>query len=156
MKFWKIETRIDGVRSVKRLQSLREYFDVYNIDYSKEEVEVEHKPNPVVNYSRIEKEGIGLDSQVIQTEKGTSYESIAGMILRDKNYIIEYDTWTVQEVVERIYEEFEIRNWEGKVLQFSEDLYTQNNLLPKDKIRDIILKSMKMLVSKAINSLRKT
>lgn len=136
-----IETRIIS-EAIKTGDRSKYHFDVYNLDYTKEEVEVEHKPNPVVNYSRIEKEGIKLDSQVIQTEKGTSYESIAGKDIRDKNYVIEYGTWTVQEVVDRIYEEFEIRDWEGRILQLGEDQYTQNNLPPKEKIRGIILKSM--------------
>ena len=137
-----IETRIisevlkTGVRS-------KYNFDVYNLDYTKEEVEVSHKPNPVVNYSRIEKEGIKLDSQVIETEKGTTYESIAGGAVRDKNYLIEYGTWTVDEIVERIYEEFEIRDWEGRILQLGKEHYTQNKLPPKEKIKEIILKSMK-------------
>jgi len=136
-----IETRITS-EIVKNGDRSKYHFDVYNLDYTKEEVEIEHKPNPVVNYSRIEKEGIKLDSQVIQTEKGTSYESIAGKDIREKNYVIEYGTWTVQEVVDRIYEEFEIRDWEGRILKLGEEQYTQNNLPPKEKIREIILKSM--------------
>lgn len=157
-----IETRIIS-EAIKTGERAKYHFDVYNLDYTKEEVEVEHKPNPVVNYSRIEKEGIKLDSQVIQTEKGTSYESIAGKDIRDKNYIIEYGTWTVQEVVDRIYEEFEIRDWEGRILQLGEEQYTQNNLPPKEKIREIILKSMKnvgikgdQIIEKNVNKILNT
>ena len=111
-----IETRIFS-EVIKNGDRAKYNFSVYNLDYTKEEVEVEHQPNPVVNYSRIEKEGIKLDSQVIQTEKGTSYESIGGKDVRDKNYVIEYGTWTVQEVVDRIYEEFEIRDWDFYIEQ---------------------------------------
>ena len=136
-----IETRIIS-EIIKTGARVKYNFDVYNLDYTKEEVEVAHKPNPVVNYSRIEKEGIKLDSQVIETEKGTSYESIGGGVIRDKNYLIEYNTCTVQEIVDRIYEEFEIRDWEGRVLQLGEEKYTQNNLPPKEKIKEIIRKSM--------------
>lgn len=157
-----IETRIIS-EIVKNGDRSKYHFDVYNLDYTKEEVEVEHKPNPVVNYSRIEKEGIKLDSQVIQTEKGTSYESIAGKDIREKNYIIEYGTWTVQEVVDRIYEEFEIRDWEGRILKLGEEQYTQNNLPPKEKIREIIFKSMKnvgikgdQIIEKNVNKILNT
>ncbi len=120
---------------------LKHHFDLHNLNYTRIEVEVEHRPNPVVNYSRIEEEGIKLESQVTQVEKGTSYESIEGRV-RDKKYIIEYETRTVQEVVDRIYGEFEIRDWEGRILRLGEERYTQNNLPPKEKIRKIILKSM--------------
>ena len=157
-----IETRI--VSEIVKIGNRSKYhFDVYNLDYTKEEVEVEHTPNPVVNYSRIEKEGIKLDSQVIQTEKGTSYESIAGKDIREKNYVIEYGTWTVQEVVDRIYEEFEIRDWEGRILKLGKEQYTQNNLPPKEKIREIILKSMKnvgikgdQIIEKNVNKILNT
>lgn len=157
-----IETRIIS-EIIKNGDRAKYHFDVYNLDYTKEEIEVEHKPNPVVNYSRIEKEGIKLDSQVIQTEKGTSYESIAGKDIREKNYVIEYGTWTVQEVVDRIYEEFEIRDWEGRILKLGEEQYTQNNLPPKEKIREIILKSMKnvgikgdQIIEKNVNKILNT
>lgn len=157
-----IETRVIS-EVIKKGDRAKYHFDVYNLDYTKEEVEVEHKPNPVVNYSRIEKEGIKLDSQVIQTEKGTSYESIAGKDIRDKNYVIEYGTWSVQDVVDRIYEEFEIRDWEGRILQLGKEQYTQNNLPPKEKIREIILKSMKnvgikgdQIIEKNVNKILNT
>jgi type III restriction enzyme len=157
-----IETRIES-EIIKSGDRNKYHFDVYNLDYTKEEIEVEHKPNPVVNYSRIEKDGIKLDSQVTQTEKGTSYESVVGKDIREKNYLIEYETWSVQSVVDRIYEEFEIRDWEGKILQLGEEQYTQNNLPPKDKIRDIIVKSMKnvgikgdQIIEKNVNKILNT
>lgn len=157
-----IETRVIS-EVIKKGDRAKYHFDVYNLDYTKEEVEVEHKPNPVVNYSRIEKEGIKLDSQVIQTEKGTLYESIAGKDTRDKNYVIEYGTWSVQDVVDRIYEEFEIRDWEGRILQLGKEQYTQNSLPPKEKIREIILKSMKnvgikgdQIIEKNVNKILNT
>lgn len=157
-----IETRLIS-EIIKKGERAKYHFDVYNLDYTKEEVEVEHKQNPVVNYSRIEKEGIKLDSQVVQSEKGTSYESIAGKDIRDKNYVIEYGTWSVQDVVERIYEEFEIRDWEGRILQLGKEQYTQNKLPPKEKIREIILRSMKnvgikgdQIIEKNVNKILNT
>lgn len=83
--------------------------------------------------------------------------------IRDKNYVIEYGTWSVQDVVDRIYEEFEIRDWEGRILQLGKEQYTQNNLPPKEKIREIILKSMKnvgikgdQIIEKNVNKILNT
>ena len=118
-------------------------FSVCNLDYAKKEVEVDNEPHPAVNDSRMEKEGIKLDSQVITKNKETFFESIADGVVREKNYSIEYNTWTVKKIVERIYDEFKFRAWEGKILQLGEERYTQNNLPPKEKIEEIILKSMK-------------
>jgi len=119
-------------------------FEVYNLDYTKEEIEIEHqRDREIYNYSRIEKEGIKLESQVEVVDKETVYESIAGNILRKKNYAIEYNTWIVEEVLDKIYEEFSIRDWEGRVLQLGEDQYTKNNLPPRDRIKKIIVDSMR-------------
>ncbi len=136
-----IETRV--ISEILKSGERKKYnFDVYNLDYTKEEIEVDNTPNPVFDYSRIEKEGIKLDSQVTETKRGTSYESIANREVRQRSYLIEYGTLTVQEIVDRIYDEFEIRDWEGKILQLGKEQYTKNNLPPKDKIKEIILKSM--------------
>jgi len=119
-------------------------FEVYNLDYTKEEIEVAHKRDKeIYNYSRIEKEGIKLESQVEVVDKETVYESIAGSTHREKNYAIEYNTWTVEEVLDKIYEEFSIRDWEGRVLQLGEDQYTKNNLPPRERIKKIIIDSMR-------------
>lgn len=137
-----IETRIVS-QVLKKGERSKYNFEVYNLDYSKDEVEVEYKrEKEVFNYSRIEKEGIKLDSQVIQAVKETSYESIYEASARSKNYLIEYNTWTIEEIVDKIYDEFESRDWEGKILQLGEEEYIQNSLPPRDKIKKIILKSM--------------
>lgn len=137
-----IETRIVS-QVIKTGERSKYNFEVYNLDYSKDEVEVEHKrEKEVFNYSRIEKEGIKLDSQVIQAVKETSYGSIYDAETRSQNYLIEYNTWTVEEIVDKIYDEFESRDWEGKILQLGEEEYLQNSLPPRDKIKNIILKSM--------------
>ena len=137
-----IETRVIS-ETIKSGERVKYHFEVYNLDYTKDEIEIEHdKEKKVYNFSRIEQEGIRLDSQVTQSEKGTSYESISGGEVREKNYLIDYGTWSIDEVVNRIYEEFEIRDWEGKILKLGEEQYTQNNLPPQEKIRNIITKSM--------------
>ena len=94
------------------------------------------------DFSRIEKDGIKLVSQSVEVKKGTIYEGIKNNIERERNYTITYDTWTVEEVVDKIYDEFAVRDWEGKILQLREAQYTQNNLPPRRKIKSIIEKSM--------------
>ncbi len=138
-----IETRIysevllDGERS-------KYNFEVYNLDYSRVEVEKEHnRDKKVWNYSRIEREGIKLESQVEVVDKETVYESVIGGNTREKNYAIEYNTWTIEEILDKIYDEFKIRDWEGRVLQLGEDQYTKNNLPPRERIKEIIIKSMR-------------
>lgn len=137
-----IETRVqsDIIKKGKR----SEYnFEVHNLNYDREEIEIGHeKDQEVYNFSRIEKEGIKLESQVDVVQRETTFESLLGGIVRDKNYLIEYDTWTVDEIVDKIYDEFEMRDWEGRELQLGTTKYTQNNLPPKEKIKAIILTSM--------------
>ena len=138
-----IETRVYSV-VLKQGDRAKHNFEVYNLNYDKEEVEIEHeRDEEIYNFSRIEKEGIRLESQVIQTEKGTTFESLSGGMVRDKNYLIEYGTYSINEIVDKIYDEFEIRDWEGRILQLGESQYTQNNLPPREKIKEIILKSMR-------------
>lgn len=138
-----IETRISSeVLKSKKRSSYN--FEVHNLDYDKEEIEIEHdRDQEVYNFSRIEKEGIRLESQVDKVQRDTTFESLSGGTVRDKNYLIEYETWSVDDIVDKIYDEFEMRDWEGRVLQLGEDKYTKNNLPPISKIKEIILNSMR-------------
>ena len=137
-----IETRI--ISTVLQKEERSKYnFEVYNLSYEKMENEVPcKKTDKIYNFSRIERDGIKLESQIIEAEKETTFESINGKIIRNKNYIIGYNTWFIDDVVDKIYEEFEIRDWEGKILQLGDNQYTQNNLPPRERINDIIIKSM--------------
>jgi type III restriction enzyme len=137
------ETRIES-RVLKESERAKYNFVVYNLDYEKEEVEVEHKRDrDVYDYSRIQKEGIKLTSQVEEAEKETIYETVGGSFEREKNYMIEYETYSIEEVLDKIYDEFEIRDWEGRILKLSKTEYIQNNLPPREIIKDIIVKSMR-------------
>lgn len=51
----------------------------------------------------------------------------------------------MDELLDKIYDEFAIRDWEGKVLKLGENEYTQNNLPPRKRIEEIIRKSMKQV-----------
>ena len=139
-----IETRIES-RILKEGERAKYNFEVYNLDYEKKEVEIEYKKRDkdIYNYSRIQKEGIKLDSQVEKTDKETIYETIGGSCIREKNYAIEYETYSIEKVIDKMYDEFEIRDWEGKILKLGETEYTPNNLPPRDIIKNIIVKSMR-------------
>lgn len=137
-----IETRVIS-EAIKSGNRSKYHFNVYNLDYTKEEIEVEYESKSIFDYSRILEEGIKLDSQANIVERSTSYESIAGKYAYGRNYIIELDTWSVQDIVDRIYEEYKIRDWEGRILKLGEQQYTQVNLPPRGEIKNIILKSMK-------------
>lgn len=136
-----IETRVYS-EVLKNGERAKYNFIVHNLNYDKVQVEIEHnRKHEIYDFSRIEREGIKLESQVISTEKETSYESLTGFI-REKNYLIEYGTYSVDEIADKIYDEFSIRDWEGRILKLGKDKYTQNNLPPREKIRKIIEKSM--------------
>lgn len=138
-----IETKIESA-ILKQGARSKFNFEVYNLDYIKEEISIEHKKDKeIFDYSKIKKEGIKLDSQVEIAPKSTTYETVVGSFGREKNYAIEYDTYSVEEVLDKIYEEFQIRDWEGKILKLDKNEYTQNNLPPRDQIKEIIITSMR-------------
>lgn len=114
-------------------------FTLYNINYDKDPQEKEAKKDTeVFDYT---KGYIELISQIEDEEKGTEYTSLAGEVF-SKNTLIEYNTCTVDEVVNKIYEEFKTREWEGRILRLPEGEYTKNDLPPKDSLRKIIRTSM--------------
>lgn len=137
-----IEARVNSV-IIKTGEREKYNFEVKNINYDTQKKEVEKKSdNKVVDFSRLLQEGIVLESQSIVVEKGTTYESINGGNSTEKNYAIRNITYTIDEVIDKLYEEFEIREWEGKTLKLGETEYTQNDLPPRDVIEKIIRLSM--------------
>ncbi len=140
-----IETRLfsNVLQDEERYDRAKYHFEVYNLDYTKQEIEITHnQENKVFNYTKLEQEGITLEAQTVVADKEVIYENILGGTSKEKNYVIESETWTVDDIVDRIYDEFSTREWEGTVLQLGEDKYTKNNLPPRQKIQDIIRTSM--------------
>jgi len=114
-------------------------FRLYNINYDKDPQEKEAKKDTeVFDYTKGYTE---LISQIEDEDKNTEYTSLAGEVY-SKNTLIEYNTYTVDEVVNKIYEEFRTREWEGKVLKLPEGEYTKNNLPPLETLKKIIRASM--------------
>lgn len=102
-----LEIEMKLISSVLREGERAKYnFILYNINYDKEPQEKEaEKETEVFDYT---KGYIELVSQVEDIEKDTEYTSLAGEIY-SKNTLIEYNTYTVDELVNKIYEEFKTR-----------------------------------------------
>lgn len=137
-----IETRVsstvllDGERS-------KYHFTVKNIKYNPEQTTVEKKSDTgSVDFSRLMVEGIALESQSVDSEKGAVYTSVLDGTTKEKNYSVRNITWTAEEVVDKLFEEFEQKEWEGKALKLGTEEYTQNNLPPREKIEALIQLSM--------------
>ncbi len=114
------------------------HFDLYNVDFSKEEVEIEAtKDTETYDYS---KGYANLTAQVEQLESETEYEDLSG-IVRTKSTIITKQTLTIDEVVEKIVDTFRTRNFEAKI-RFPGGTYEQENLPPEDEIRNYVIESM--------------
>lgn len=138
-----IETRVNSVVITEGIRS-KYHFSVKNIDYSTQQTEVENSSESTsVDFSRLMTEGIALESQSVEVERGTTYETLFGGYSRERNYAIRNITWTVDEVVDKLFEEFEQREWESKTLKLGKDEYTQNALPPRSIIVDIVNLSMK-------------
>jgi len=137
-----IEARVNSVTINSGIRN-QYHFAVRNINYSTEQTEIE-KPveSNSVDFTRLLTEGIVIDSQSIKVDRGTTYEAVFGDSPGERNYSIRNITWTIEEVVDKLYEEFEQREWEGKTLKLGKDEYTQNSLPPRDIIEKIVRLSM--------------
>ena len=138
-----IETRI--ISSVKfDGQRNKHNFTVHNIPYTKKEKEIEHdeelKP---LDYSKTWRDGIKLVSQTDKIRRETSYQNLVSGKSTSREYDIEYLTEDLDIVVNKILHEFRMRDWEGGILGLGdEEVYSRKNLPPRDKIEEIIRKSM--------------
>lgn len=115
-------------------------FDLYNVSYDKiPESKERDEDTTLFDYS---KGYIGLIWQVDKTYKETEY-----MDLKGENYTkktkIEYETYSIDEIVHKIHEEFAIREWEGKILKLPNGEYGAHGLPSKSELRDIIEESLK-------------
>ncbi len=117
-------------------------FKIYNLNYDKYLVEKEHKKRKVFDYSRMMNDGIKLEAQVLQYKRTVEYSNILNNEDREEEYFIDADSYSVDEVIDKIYDEFSLREWEGITLKLNDKLYTKNELPPRSSIEEIIRKSM--------------
>lgn len=136
-----IETKIEISNSTKRDDL---HFSIFNIDYTKFPEEVtksKNESNKLFDYNNIAKNGISLESQASHRTVGYEFEDIKGSQTK-REYSIKRHSWTIDEVLDKLFKELSSRNWEGVVLQIDGLNYSKENLPPREKIRDIIEKSL--------------
>lgn len=136
-----IETRIYS-KILQQGERSRYNFAVYNIDYTKEQKEIPHPPKEKMTFDSLMKNGIPLESQSIVVKKDTTFENISDSKNRNQEYTIEYETYSVDEVIDKIYDELSVRFEEGKILKIDVDQYSKDNLPKREVIEKLILQSM--------------
>lgn len=115
------------------------HFEVFNIDYTRNPQEkFSERKHDEFDYT---KGYIRLQSQIEDFEKDTEYTNLLG-ISESKNTLIHYATYTVDEIVGKIFSELHLREWEGKILKLPTGDYSKENLPPKEEIKKIIRQSM--------------
>lgn len=133
-----IEMKLNSSPLQKGYRS-KHHFEVFHIDYEKEPKEkLSEKKHNEFDYT---KGYIELQAQVEQTEKESEYTDLTGEI-RAKNTLIQYNTYTIDEVVNKIINELKLREWEGKILKLPTGNYSKDKMPPKDELKKIIRNSM--------------
>lgn len=136
-----IEMRLSSETLGANKDRRKYHFDLYNVDYTKEEKTVEASEDTLLyDYS---KNAIALVSQVEKVEMATEYQDLSGVI-KPKNTVIQKRIYSIDEVVSRIIETFSTRDFEAQV-RFPKGTYDKEHLPPEKEIRDIILQSMKQV-----------
>lgn len=136
-----IETRISSQVLLSEGRS-KYNFEVYNIDYTKEQKEVPHTQKDEMTFDSLMENLIPLESQSVIIKKDTEFENISDSKNRNKEYVIENETFSVDEIIDKIYDELQVRFDEGKILNIDVEQYSKNNLPKREVIENLILKSM--------------
>jgi type III restriction enzyme len=117
------------------------HFNIYNIDYTKDMKETKIiKDTKIYNY----KDYFYFSAESFEHKTDTKY-----FRLGDKEYSIQYqiekEKYPISGkdgIVEKIYQEFQTRKLEGKILMLGKDEYTDVNLPSKETIEKLIRDSM--------------
>lgn len=134
-----METRVRNSPLIEGERS-KYHFKLYNINYKKEKVEREiSRDTETFNY----KDYIEFAAETFEHKTEVKYVKIG-----DKEYSLPYEIekekfHITNEIVNKIYEEFQMRKLEGIILKMDEKEYTSENLPNKDAIESIIRRSMK-------------
>ncbi len=114
-------------------------FDLYTIDYEKQERAVRAKKDTeVFDYS---KGYINLVAQVEQIARETEYEDLSGVI-KPKTTIIQKEVFSIDKVTAKIVETFKTRDFEARI-RFPKGEYKKEHLPPEEEIKEIIVNSMR-------------
>jgi type III restriction enzyme len=124
---------------LERSDRAKYHFDVHHINYNKKpKSKKSKKEHKEFDYT---KGFIELQSQVEESERETEYTNFEGGVHSERTLIF-YNTFTIDEVVNKIHSELKIRNWEGKILKLPTGNYSKKKLPPKNDLRKIIRTSM--------------
>lgn len=114
------------------------HFKLYNIDYTKEKIEKEiERKTEIFNY----KDYITFVSETFEHKAETKFVKI-GDKEYNLSYNIEKEKFSIEEIVNKIYDEFQMRKLEGIILNLDETEYTNENLPDKSIIEKVIRNSM--------------
>lgn len=114
------------------------HFSLYNIDYTKEKKEIEiRKETEVFNY----KNYITFIAETFEHKTDTKFVKIGNNEYK-MTYEIEKEKFLISDIVNKIFNEFQIRKLEGVILKLNAKEYTSENLPTKDVIEEVIKKSM--------------
>lgn len=118
-------------------------FELANLDYSKEPCEIENttQDKKPFDYSNMAQNGIALESQAVIRQVVFEFEDIKGHSNK-KDYSIKSHTWTINEVLDKLFRELSSRNWEGVVLRIDKQLYSKDKLPSREVLKNIIEKSL--------------
>ena len=113
------------------------HMTLHNITYKKKKTEIENPDTKIFNY----KDYIEFVTETFEHKTETKYVKI-----NDKEYPIIYDIekekFLIDEIVNKVFDEFQVRKLEGIILKLNETEYTNKNLPTKDVIEKIIRNSM--------------
>lgn len=133
-----IEKKLESV-PLNNGDRAKHHFEIHHINYDKQAIsQKKSEKHNVFDYT---KGYITLVAQTTQSEKETEYTDFSGEI-NSKRTLINYNTDTVNEITNKIYNELAIREWEGKILKLPTGQYSKENLPSKDEIRKVIRDSM--------------
>lgn len=115
------------------------HFKLWNFDYSREPRIV---PAREADGQELDLNGaIDLTSETFEHETETTFVNIDGEQM-PVTYKIEKPKTTVGEIVDKIIQDFETKDWEGRTLKLAENKYTKNNLPPRANLEALIRRSM--------------
>lgn len=138
-----IEKKI--VSTVKFVGDRNKYnFELKNLSYERVEEETELDTiGSTLDYSAVWNDGITLKSQILSSHNDTEYENLVNGLKHTISYDIKLRTRSIDDVIDKIYREFRLRDWETSLLGLGDDeVYSKDNLPPRDKLEKIIRLSM--------------
>lgn len=133
-----IEMKLISTSLEENQERAKYHFNLHNISYDKTFEETPTKETKVFDYT---KDFIELTAQVNQYQTTTDFVNTVNDS-KEVYYTIEKEMFSVTKIVNKIYDEFRTREWEGITLKLKDGEYTKNNLPPKETIERIVRNSM--------------